>query len=136
MRGSELKRIIALVVTIVMVFSINLMPSNKTAVVNAASAFVITSPKSNALVAAGYIDITWSSASEQGTVKNYKVYVDGKFEKLTTSTTYEFYTTKVNYHTVWIVAEFTDGDKISTPSLRFGVTKKGLLRKQRYGKIC
>lgn len=92
--------------------------------VQADTVFTITSPSNNGLVAAGHIDIKWNAAS--GNVKNYKVYVDGSLATTTTSTTYEFYTTKVNYHTVWVEAELKSGQKVYTPTVKFGVTKKGL----------
>ena len=122
MRG--LKKLVTLFVTIVMVLSVDIVPFGGTASAQAATSFVITSPAGNALVAAGHMDIKWNPAS--GSVKNYNVYVDGSLVTTTTSTQYDFYTTKVNYHTAWIEANLTNGQKSYTPTVKFGVTKKGL----------
>lgn len=120
MRG--LKKLVTLFVTIVMVLSVDIVPFGGTASAQAATSFVITSPAGNALVAAGHMDIKWNPAS--GSVKNYNVYVDGSLVTTTTSTQYDFYTTKVNYHTAWIEANLTNGQKSYTPTVKFGVTKK------------
>jgi hypothetical protein len=120
------KRIIAIMLSVVMMFSVGIVENKTVTKVKADSVFAITSPTAGSLKAAGHIDIKWTSASSYGTVKNYRVYVDGSLEKTTTSLTYEYYTTKVNYHTAWIVADFNDGTSRSTESVRFSVTKKGL----------
>ena len=92
--------------------------------VNASTTFAITSPSNNKLVAAGYMDIKWNSASSYVTVKEYKLYVDGKLETTTTRTTYEFYTTKVNIHSAWVEAILKDGSRIYTDTIKFKVSKK------------
>lgn len=109
-----------------MILSINVTNKTASVSVNAATRFVITAPTNNKLAAAGYIDIKWTNANSYGTVKQYKVYADGKLETTTKKTSYEFYTTKVNYHTVWIEADLSNGDKVYTPTVKFGVSKKGL----------
>lgn len=118
------KKILSFILVLAMLFSVNVICDKSTTEVKAATGFVITSPSNNDLVGAGHIDIKWNPVS--ASVKNYSVYVDGSLVKTTTSTTYEFYTTKVNYHTAWIVANLTNGQKSYTPTVKFGVTKKGL----------
>ncbi|MFQ9515082.1 MAG: glycosyl hydrolase [Eubacterium sp.] len=120
------KRIIAILLSVMMIFSVTMFCDAGTREVKADTTFAITSPVAGSLKAAGYIDITWSDASSQGTVKNYKLYVDGSLVATTTKRSYEFYTTKVNYHTAWVVADFSNGTSKSTASVRFGVSKKGL----------
>lgn len=120
----KFKRALSVVLMVVLMFSVNILNTELSTTTQAASAFAITSPSNNGLVAAGYIDIKWNSAS--GSVKNYNVYVDGSLVNTTTSTQYEFYTTKVNYHTAWIEAVLTNGQKVYTPTVKFGVSKKGL----------
>ncbi|MBP5773192.1 MAG: hypothetical protein J6W35_03890 [Eubacterium sp.] len=93
---------------------------------SAATDFAITAPKTDSIKAAGPIDITWEDANSMKQVASYDVFVDGKLEKNTTATKYEFYTTKVNFHKVWIRANFKDGSNHYTRTIRFGVTKKGL----------
>lgn len=118
------KRLFSWILVFAMIFSLNIICENSVTVTRAATEFIITSPSNNETVGAGYIDIQWNSVP--GTVKNYNVYIDGSLVGTTTSTTYEFYTTKVNYHTAWIEANLSDGQKTYTPTVKFGVTKKGL----------
>lgn len=127
-----LKRLFSWILVLVMIFSMNVTGEKSSIEVKAATEFIITSPSNNRLVGAGYIDIKWNSAS--GNVKNYNVYIDGSLVKTTTSTTYELYTTKVNYHTAWIEANLSDGQKTYTPTVKFGVTKKGLCVNDSMGK--
>lgn len=128
----KLKRVLSVVLMVALMFSINILDTETSITTQAATVFAITSPSNNGLVAAGHIDIKWNSAS--GSVKNYNVYVDGSLVKTTTSTQYEFYTTKVNYHTAWIEAILTNGQKIYTPTVKFGVSKKGLCVNDEMGK--
>ena len=119
------KKIIALVLSLAMIFTLDvtgIFAEN----VNAATTFMLTSPTEGSLKAAGYIDIEWSEASTTETVASYKVYVDGKNIKTTTDRSCEYYTTAVTYHTVYVVANFTNGTTASTPAIKFGVTKKGI----------
>ena len=99
----------------------------------AATDFAITAPKDGGLKAAGPIDITWEDAGAIKQVASYDVFVDGKLEKNTTARKYEFYTTKVNFHKVWIRANFKDGTNHYTTTVRFGVTKKGIATEQGMG---
>lgn len=122
----RVNRIIAIMLSVVMLFSVMTITDIGTTTVKAEEVFTITSPTAGSLNAAGYIDIKWTDASTEGAISNYKVYVDGALVGTTTSTTYEYYTTKVNYHTVWVEAYYTNGYKASTSSVRFGVSKKGL----------
>ena len=130
----RLKKIIAIILSVIMVFSVSVLENVATEQIEAATAFVITTPTNGELKAAGHIDIQWTDASSQGAIKNYELYVDGSLVATTGNLSYEFYTTKVNYHTAFVVAEFTDGVKISTPSVRFSVTKKGLCVNDTMGK--
>lgn len=122
----SVKKIIAVMLAIVMALSINTSVNITTKEVKADNIFAITSPTSGSLKAAGYIDITWTDASSKGTVNNYNLYVDGSLIATTNSLSYEYYTTKVNYHTVWVKVNFADGTQATTDSVRFGVTKKGI----------
>ncbi len=122
----RVKSIIAILLSVMMTLSMTVMEKSSIKEVRADNVFVVTSPANGSLKAAGHLDITWSDASAQGTVKNYKLYVDGKLETTTTGLSYEIYTTKVNYHIACVQAEFTDGKTIVTPVVRFGITKKGL----------
>ena len=92
-----LKKITTLVLVIAMAFSVN-VTGTFTESVKAATEFQIISPSDNGLVAAGYIDIKWNNPIG-GTASKYNVYVDGNYVNSTTSTTYEYYTTSVAYHT-------------------------------------
>ena len=118
------KRIISIVLIVVMIFSVNAVTGRCDNTVNAADTFAITSPANNSTIAAGYIDIKWNSASDN--VKQYKLYIDGRLEAVTAKTSYEFYTTKVNYHTAWVEAELSNGTKSYTDTIKFGVSKKGI----------
>ena len=120
------KKIMSFFLVLVMLLSIDLANEKTATKVNAFTKFTITSPTNNKLVAAGYIDITWNKPSDYGTVKSYKLYVDGKLETTTTKNTYEFYTTKVNYHKAWVEATLRNGEKIYTDTIKFGVSKKGI----------
>ena len=119
-----LKKITTLVLVVAMAFSVN-VTGTFTESVKAATEFQITSPSDNGLVAAGYIDIKWNNPIG-GTASKYNVYVDGNYVNSTTSTTYEYYTTSVAYHTAWIEAELSNGAKEYTKTVKFGVSKKGL----------
>lgn len=91
----------------------------------AASEVQITSPTENALLGAGHIIIKWS-ASTSNNLKNYKLYVDGKLEGTTTSTSYDYYTTKVEMYSTYVVAEYNNGTSTKSDEVIFSVTKKGL----------
>lgn len=127
-----LKRLFSWILVLVMIFSMNVTGEKSSIVAKAATEFIITSPSNNGLVGAGHIDIKWNSVS--GNVKNYNVYIDGSLVGSTTSTIYDLYTTKVNYHTAWIEANLSDGQKVYTPTVKFGVSKKGLCVNDGMGK--
>lgn len=112
--------------SVVMMLSLTVTTELNIREVKADTIFAITSPASGELKAAGYIDITWTNASSLGTVKDYKLYIDGSLVATTTQLTYEYYTTKVYYHTAYVIAEFNNGTTASTENVRFGVSKKGL----------
>lgn len=121
------RKIIAVIMIFAMSLSLNIWNgADRVVNVYADTTFAITSPVNNAMMGAGYMDIKWNPISDASGVKNYKVYVDGSLKTTTTSTKYEFYTTKVNYHSAWIEAELNNGKKVYTPTVKFGVTKKGL----------
>lgn len=117
------KNLIAFIFVLAMIVVLN---TNITYKVDAEDVFKITNPKSAYMQGAGYFDIKWTSAASEGTVKDYKVYVDGKLIGTTTKQSYEYYSVDVKYHTTWVVAEYTDGSKANTATVKFGVTKKGL----------
>ena len=129
------RQIIAVIIILTMSLSLNIWNgADRVVNVYADTTFAITSPVNNAMMGAGYMDIKWNPASDAVGVKNYKVYVDGSLKTTTTSTKYEFYTTKVNYHSAWIEAELNNGKKLYTPTVKFGVTKKGLCVNDSMGK--
>lgn len=123
---NKIKKVIAVLLSVVMIFSIGVIDSGNVKEVSANTAFAITTPTAGSLKAAGYIDIKWTAAVSGSKLANYQVYINGKLVKTTTGTSYEYYTTKVNYHTVFVKANFKDGTYMSTSNVRFGVTKKGL----------
>ena len=118
------RKIISFMLILTFVFSINITNDETVTDVSAATKFAITSPTNNKMMAAGYFDIKWNSASSYGAVKEYKLYMDGKLETTTTKTTYEFYTTKVNIHSAWVEAILKDGSRIYTDTIKFKVSKK------------
>ena len=122
----RIKAIIAIMLSFMMMFSVAMNEKAGAKEVRADVQFAITSPTNASMRGAGYITIKWTSASPYGTVKDYKLYVDGALVATTQSLSYEIYTIKVNYHNAWVVADFADGTAISTTTVRFGVTKKGL----------
>ena len=126
------RKIIVFLVVIVLTFNASITFTGNN--VKATGVFQIISPSGDYLVPAGPIDIEWTSASGAGSVKENQVYVDGKLEYTTSNTSCRIYNTKVNYHTVFIVACYTDGDRTSTENVRFGVSKKGLCVNKDMGK--
>lgn len=120
----QVRKILAVIISLAIVVATIPAMSAKLET-EAAESFVITSPEEGKLVAAGHFDIKWSGATESE-VKNYKVYFDGEMVGATTSTSYDCYTTKVEMHTAYIVAEYTNGTESKTPTVAFYVTKKGL----------
>ena len=131
----RVRQFIGIIMILIISLSLNIWNGEDGVVdVFADTAFVITSPVNNTMKGAGYMDIKWNPASDKSGVKNYKVYVDGSLKATTTSTKYEFYTTKVNYHSAWIEAELNNGKKVYTPTVKFGVTKKGLCVNDGMGK--
>lgn len=88
----------------------------------------ITFPKAGTLQPAGYITINWNSAEKIGKVKKYVVYADDKkiAETNGKTTTYEYYTTEVKLHKIYIEAQVEKGSKIYSDVIPFYVNKKGL----------
>ncbi len=117
------KKVLAIFLSIAVL--ICLIPNVNAVTTKAGSSFYITSPTYNQLVAAGYIDITWTEATS-GTVKDYAVYINGSKDGTTKDTTYEYYTTDVVMNEVYVVAEYENGETQTTETSKFGVTKKGL----------
>ena len=118
----KVKKLFAGILVIAMMLSILPNISGKT-VVQAAGTVTVTAPANKALVAAGYIDIAWSSSSG---AKNYELYINKTKVTTTTSTHYVFYTTDVAYHSVYVKANFTNGTSATSATNTFGVSKKGL----------
>ena len=115
----SIKRILAKIMVIAMLLTLMPITQNVKAVT-----FEITAPKANKLVGAGHFDIKWTNAS--GSVKSYKVYLDGKLQGSTSNTSYECYTTEVAIHKAFVVAELNNGSTEKTNTIDFKVTKKGL----------
>ena len=125
------KRILTIILSIALVFGGLYFAPPKTT--HADADFAITSPTDGSLKAAGYLDIKWEDASAIKMVNSYDVFIDGSLVENTTDTKYEFYTTKVYFHKVWIRANFYDGTNHYTETVRFGVTKKGLATEPNMG---
>lgn len=84
-------RVLAIVISVVMVLTVMPAFSNEISV-NTAEEFIIVSPKDNELKGAGHIDITWSDI-QSGNLKNYQLYIDGELIATTNDTSYDYYTT-------------------------------------------
>ena len=117
---------IALVITsisVTNVYNVNAVASNEW------KGTAITAPAQNSLVGAGYIDVKWNNTLDNAS--NYEVYVDGSLiatvnassDKILSA---EFYTTQISAHTAYIVGVLKDGNKITTDTRTFYVTKKGI----------
>lgn len=119
------KKIIALVLSLAMIISLNVTTTFVGTIKAETQPFVITSPVGWSLKPAGYIDIEWSEALK-GEVKDYSVYIDGKLAATTKEKSYEFYTTKVCYHEAYVTANYNNGSSETTAKVMFGVTKKGV----------
>lgn len=120
----QLKKFVAVILSLALVMAfIPVMNANLET--KADENFVIISPTENQLVAAGHFDIKWSAATN-GTVESYTVYLDGQKVGTTTSTFLDCYTTKVEMHQAYIVAEYADGNSETTDIVEFGISKKGL----------
>ncbi len=128
---NSIKRMIALMLIASFLFGVPLMDVKE---VRAQDIFTITAPTASEVKAAGYIDIQWTSAASEGTVKDYDVYVDGKLAGSTTGQTYTYYTTEVKYHNVWVKADYANGQSAYTSTVQFGITKKGLAVNDQMGK--
>ncbi len=119
-----IKKVLTIIISLALVIGgISFVAPQK---LSADTDFAITAPTKDSLRAAGYIDIKWEDASSINEVENYDVFIDGSLVNTTTDLQYEFYTTKVYFHKVWIRANFKDGTNHYTKSVKFGVTKKGL----------
>lgn len=128
----QVRKLLAIILSLAVV--VTLIPAmNVKTEAKAAESFVIISPEEGKLLAAGHFDIKWSKATASE-VKGYKVYLDGEMEGTTTSTSYDCYTTKVEKHTAYVVAEYTNGTESTTPTIEFYVTKKGLAVNDDMGK--
>jgi hypothetical protein len=87
----------------------------------------LVSPEKASLQPAGYITLQWKSAKNMDEVSGYDVYVDDKKQGSVKgdTTTFEYYTTKVSSHEVYIVANLKHGGKIYSDIFTFYVNKKG-----------
>ena len=118
------KRVLTIILSIALVVGGLYFVAPKNA--KAEADFAITAPADASMKGAGAMDIKWEDASAIKPVSSYDVFIDGSLVKNTTDTQFEFYTTKVYFHKVWVRANFTDGTNHYTKTVRFGVTKKGL----------
>lgn len=129
----NIKKILAMILSLVMIITV--VPTMKnTGKVVAAEEFMITSPVDNKLVAAGYFDIEWTSATASD-VKEYRLYIDDELVATTTDTIYEYYTTEVKMFTTYVEAEYVDGSTQQTEEISFFVTKKGLAVNNEMGRF-
>lgn len=127
-----MKRIITYLLTIaLMVSGVSIVPVKATDTLSPDDwkTVAIASPLDGDLIGAGHIDVKWNNTLEN--VKSYSVYVDSKLIKTVNATSdtkmsVDFYTVKVSAHTTYIVAEQNDGTKVTTPTNKFYVTKKGI----------
>ncbi len=87
--------------------------------------FPITAPAHMSVKAAGLIDISWNAPAGVD-VADYTVFINGQAVGTTTDTTYEYYTTKVQYFSVTVRANLTNGYTLDSDTTKFGITKKGL----------
>ena len=87
----------------------------------------VISPEKGSLQPAGYITINWKSADKMGRVHKYQIYVDDKKqgEVSGNKTTFEYYTTKVSIHKVYIKAILDHGNEVNSDVFGFYVNKKG-----------
>ena len=112
---------------------VTMIPAGNIASKAATERFAITAPVENKLMAAGHFDIVWNKATS-GTVRNYKLYIDGILVTTTTATSYDYYTTSVKKYEAYVVAEYSDGKTETTEKRTFAVTKKGLAVNNTMGK--
>ncbi|WP_299056788.1 glycosyl hydrolase [uncultured Eubacterium sp.] len=120
----QVRKLLAIVLSIAIVIGLIPVANGKTNT-KAAETFAITTPYDNALVASGHFDIKWSEATAK-TVKSYSVFLDGQKVGSTQSTSMDCYTTKVEMHSAYVEAEYTDGTTSKADTIKFGVSKKGL----------
>lgn len=87
----------------------------------------IIAPESGKLMGAGHITITWKPADVMGMVDEYEIYVNDEMVDTVNgdTTTYEYYSTKVEEHTVYIKAKLKFGSEINSDLTTFYVNKKG-----------
>lgn len=87
----------------------------------------ILTPAAGSLQAAGSITISWNSADFLGDVSGYKIYIDGAFETEVDgeTTTYEYYSTEVTSHEVYVEADMKYGAILNSDIVTFFVNKKG-----------
>ena len=87
----------------------------------------VISPEKGSLQPAGYITINWKSADKMGRVHKYQIYVDDKKQGEVSGnmTTFEYYTTKVSIHKVYIKAILDHGNEVNSDVFGFYVNKKG-----------
>lgn len=97
----------------------------------------IAAPAAGSLVGAGYIDIVFNTNIEDA--REYTVFFDGEImgrceadaELLTQK--WEVYTTKVAAHTVSVEVTLNDERRITSDTVTFYVSKKGLAKRENMG---
>ncbi len=127
-----MKRLITIVLSIALFVSgLTVMPAKASdkVIPEEWSLNAITNPKSGSLIGAGHISISWNNNLEN--VSKYKVYLDEKLYMTVNATSDEqmsvdYYTVKVTYHTVQVIAELADGTQVKSSVYTFYVTKKGI----------
>ena len=122
---------IAIVIVIGIVAGGNISKNNRIANINKVKEQwkqeTLISPQKLSLQPAGYITIEWNSAEKMDDVDSYEIYVNDKKqgEVKGNKTTFEYYTTDVSRHAVYIKANLKHGSEIYSDIFYFYVNKKG-----------
>lgn len=136
-KGNKKKLLVGLCISIVgiiiigIIVGINISNNNRIANINQLKSQwkkeALISPAKLSLQAAGYITIEWNSAEKMDDVDSYEIYVDNKKEGEVqgNKTTFEYYTTKVSKHEVFVKANLKHGSEIYSDIFYFYVNKKG-----------
>lgn len=88
----------------------------------------VTFPTTGSLQPAGYITIEWNPADKMDDIESYEIYANGEKQGTVNGnkTSFEYYTTNVSKHDVYIKANLKHGGVIYSDIFSFYVNKKGL----------
>ena len=123
--------VVLIIITIGVVIYKNVQTKNRIETINKNKmtwkSEAIKSPEKGSLQPAGYITIDWKSAGNLDQVDKYEIYVDNKKQGQVkgNATKFEYYTTKVSKHDVYIKAYLKHGSEINSDIFSFYVNKKG-----------